>query len=75
MEENNEKRLKGLIRFTVYMALVLASQIGLFVLICVLQSGHINIATVTLFIAGIIGTLISYILSVSGGVPLPGPKK
>jgi|WetSurSiteA1Bulk_404760.scaffolds.fasta_scaffold120289_2 hypothetical protein len=75
MEENSEKRLKGLIRFTIFMALVLISQIGLFVLICVLQGGGISIATVILFITGIIGTTISYLIAVSGGVPLPGPKK
>jgi hypothetical protein len=75
MEENNEKRLKGLIRFTIFMALVLVSQIGLFVLICVLQGGDISIATVILLLTGIIGTTISYLITVSGGVPLPGPKK
>jgi uncharacterized membrane protein len=75
MEENNEKRIRGLIRFTIFMALVLVSQIGLFVLICALQGGHVNIGTVILFIAGIIGTTVSYMITVSGGVPLPGPKK
>lgn len=73
--EDNDKRLKGLIRFTFFMALVLASQIGLFVMICNLQENHIDVATVVLFISGIVGTTISYLIKVSGGVPLPGPKK
>ena len=74
MEEYYEKRLKGLIRYTGFMALVLASQIGLFVLISGLQENSISIAAVTLFFAGIVGTAASFAAVVSGGVPPPGPK-
>jgi hypothetical protein len=73
MEEYYEKRLKGLIPFTGLMSMGLASQIGFFMLICFLQGN--SITSVILFIAGIMATTISYLISVLGGVPLPGPKK
>jgi hypothetical protein len=73
MEEYNKKRLKGLIAFTGSMSMSLASNIGLFALICVLQGN--NFTSVFFFIAGIMATTISYLIAVAGGVPLPGPKK
>jgi hypothetical protein len=73
MEEYNKKRLNGLIAFTGSMSLSLASQIGLCILITALQGT--SITSVVLFIAGILATTISYLITVAGGVPLPGPKK
>jgi len=66
--------LKDMIRFTAFMALVLASQIGMFVLICGIQENSISLAALTLFFAGIVGTATSYVAAVKGGVPPPGPK-
>jgi len=73
MDENNKKRVKGLICLTGFLSMGLASQIGLYVLISVLQGN--SITSVVLFVAGIVATTIWYLISVLGGVPLPGPKK
>ncbi len=73
MENKDEKRFINLIFFSGLLSMGLASLVGLFVLINVLQM--LSIASLLLFIAGIVATAISYLVTVVGGVPLPGPKK
>jgi hypothetical protein len=62
------------IRFAAYMAIMVVSQIGLYVVIKGLQENSMNLTAVTLLIAGIVGTGVSYVAVVSGGVLPPGPK-
>jgi hypothetical protein len=59
-------------RFAFFIIIMFGSQIGLFMLLRGLQGP--GISSILYFVAGFVGSSISYFVTVSGGVLPPGPK-